>query len=128
MTGAKQKELEAAGWMFGDAEDFLQLTPHERALVELRLTISRAVRTQRIKSRLTQAQLAKRMKSSQARIAMIELSTRGVSIDLMLKAFLAAGGTTKVLFAAVGKRLPQARVRRAAAVRVRKRTAVPADE
>ena len=31
----KRLALEAAGWISGDAEDFLELTPEERHLVEL---------------------------------------------------------------------------------------------
>ena len=33
-----------AGWIVGDAEDFLELTVEERHLVELRVAVSRAVR------------------------------------------------------------------------------------
>ncbi len=39
----KQKALESAGWVFEDAEDFLDLTAEERAIVEMRLQLSRAV-------------------------------------------------------------------------------------
>ena len=36
--------MEAAGYVFEDAEDFLELTSEERLLVELRVAVSRAVR------------------------------------------------------------------------------------
>ena len=39
MDEAKRKALEEAGWVMGDAEDFLDLTPEERAEVERRCRI-----------------------------------------------------------------------------------------
>lgn len=33
MTEEKQKALEAAGWVFGNAADFLELTQEEREIV-----------------------------------------------------------------------------------------------
>ena len=44
MNKQKQKALEAAGWVFEDAEDFLELTVEERAIVELRVQLSRTIR------------------------------------------------------------------------------------
>ena len=43
MNKDKRQALEAAGWVFGDAEDFLELTVEERHLVELRVAVNRAV-------------------------------------------------------------------------------------
>ncbi|MCA1641448.1 MAG: transcriptional regulator, partial [Acidobacteria bacterium] len=37
MKATKRKRLEAAGWSVGSAEDFLELSPVEAALVELKL-------------------------------------------------------------------------------------------
>ena len=45
MKAAKQKKLEAAGFRVGDAAEFLELTPEEIKLVDLRLKVSRLVRT-----------------------------------------------------------------------------------
>jgi hypothetical protein len=58
MNKEKQRALEAAGWVFEDAEDFLELTAEERAIVEMRVRLSRAIRALREKQKLTQAQLA----------------------------------------------------------------------
>ncbi len=88
----KQKALEAAGFRVGDAADFLELTDEERALVDLRLAVSRAVRERRKDQNLTQAELAKRMKSTQARVAKIEAGDAGVSLDLMFSGLFAVGG------------------------------------
>lgn len=92
MDTAKCNKLEAAGFQVGDAEDFLALTHAETALVDLRLKVSRMVRVLREKQELTQQDLAKRIKSSQSRIAKLESAASDVSLDLMYHAFFAVGG------------------------------------
>jgi ribosome-binding protein aMBF1 (putative translation factor) len=92
MDKRKKKALEAAGFQIGDAEDFLGLNEEERRLVELRLALSRAVRRLREKKRLTQVQLAAKLKSSQSRVAKIEVAAEGVSLDLLFRGLFAVGG------------------------------------
>jgi len=62
----KRKALEAAGFRFGDAEDFLQLSDEEGQAVDLRVNLSRTIRKRREAQQLTQAQLARKLKSSQS--------------------------------------------------------------
>lgn len=47
MDLAKRKALEAAGWRFGDASDFLGMTDEERQLLDARIEVALAVRRQR---------------------------------------------------------------------------------
>ena len=42
MDPEKQKALEAAGWLFGDAADFLAMTDEERQLLDTRFRGPRA--------------------------------------------------------------------------------------
>ena len=93
MNKEKKQALEKAGFVFQDAEDFLNLTPGERRLVELRVAVSRAVRELRTSLQMTQQQLAERMKSNQARVARMETGAAGVSLDMMFKGLFALGGT-----------------------------------
>lgn len=95
MNKDKQRALEAAGFVFGDAEDFLELTPEEQELVELRMAVSRAVRARRMQQRLTQAETAKKLKTSQPRVAKIEAGASDVSLDLMFRGLFILGGTMK---------------------------------
>lgn len=37
MNESKRKSLEVKGWEFGDAADFLELTPEECAVIERKL-------------------------------------------------------------------------------------------
>jgi hypothetical protein len=39
MDSKKRERLEAKGWKIGDAADFLELTPEESAIVEMRLAL-----------------------------------------------------------------------------------------
>lgn len=98
MKSAKKKKLVAAGFRVGDAEEFLELTDAERELVELRVRVSRAVRARRESAQLTQQELANRMQSNQSRVAKLESGAKGVSLELMLRGLLAAGGSLNDLF------------------------------
>jgi len=97
MNEAKRKALEAAGFSTGDAADFLELTEHERQLVELRVMLGREVRRLRQQRVLTQAKLAGLLETSQSRVAKIEAAEAGVSLDLMFSAFFAVGGQVSQL-------------------------------
>jgi DNA-binding XRE family transcriptional regulator len=92
MDKKKRSALEAAGFRIGDAEDFLGLTPAERRLVELRITLSHAVRRLREKHKLTQQQLAAKLRSSQSRVAKIEGAAADVSLDLLFRGLFTLGG------------------------------------
>src|SRR5947207_9222101 len=92
MKKEKRAALEAAGWRFGNAADFLKLTDDERRLVDLRLAVSRAIRGRREELCLTQKQLAAKLKSSQSRVAKMEAGLPDVSLDLMFRALFAVGG------------------------------------
>ena len=97
MKTAKRKRLEQAGWRVSSAEDFLGLSKEEQTLVEIKLALADAVKTQREKHHLSQSALATRMKSSQSRVAKIEAGDPTVSLDLLVRAVLAAGATKKEL-------------------------------
>ena len=96
MNKEKREALEAAGWVFGNAEDFLELTEEERCLVELRLKIARGIRALRKLQKLTQGELATKMKTSQPRVAQIEAGSAGVSLDQMISGYIALGGSLDV--------------------------------
>ncbi|KAF5429458.1 Transcriptional regulator, contains XRE-family HTH domain [Candidatus Methanophagaceae archaeon] len=63
--------------------------------MELKVSLSQALATRRKQSNLTQVQLAKKLKSSQSRIAKMEKGDPTVSLDLIVKFLLAMGATKK---------------------------------
>ena len=63
----------------------------------MKLTLSRGLRDRRARRRLSQAQLARLLKSSQSRVAKMEAGDPSVSIDLLIRSLLALGATPKEL-------------------------------
>ena len=101
MDTAKRKRIEDAGWRTGSAEDFLGLSDEEATFVEMKLALSSALRDQRTSRGITQAELARRLGSSQSRVAKMEVSDPTVSVDLLLRGLLAAGATRKDIAGAI---------------------------
>lgn len=95
MKTTKLERLQKAGWKVGNAEEFLQLSDEEAQLVALKLSLINAVKKSRIKRKLSQIDLAQRMKSSQSRIAKIEAGDPSVSLDLIVRALIASGAKTR---------------------------------
>jgi ribosome-binding protein aMBF1 (putative translation factor) len=102
MEAAKRKRLEAAGWSVGSATDFLKLSPEEAAFVELKLRLSESLKRRRQSNKLSQAALAKKIKSSQSRVAKMEAGDPSVSLDLLIRALLAIGATRTDLARVLG--------------------------
>jgi len=92
---AKKERLESAGWRVGDAAEFLELTSEEAAFVELKLALAQYVRELRGAHGWTQAQVARRLGSSQSRVAKMEAADPSVSLDLLVKALLALGASRR---------------------------------
>ena len=101
MRKSKKAALEAQGWVVGSVDDFLELTPEESALVDLKLRLSEALRARRTKRGLSQQAVAKRLHSSQSRIAKMEAGEASVSFDLLVRALVGLGATTADLAKAI---------------------------
>jgi len=101
MDNSKSERLEKAGWKVGNATEFLHLTAQEELYVELKASLCRQLRRQRQKSRLTQEELARLVRSSQSRIAKMERCDPSVSIDLLIKSLLALGTTRRQIARAI---------------------------
>jgi len=97
MNRRDKQRLEAAGWKVGSAATFLGLTSQEAALVEMKLALAEHLRRRRSASGWTQSQLAKRLGTSQSRVAKMEAADSSVSIDLYVRSLLSAGATRREL-------------------------------
>ena len=93
MRNDKKARLERAGWVVGDSAQFLKLSTQEQRFVELKLALAAGVRQFRERRGLTQAALAKRLGSSQSRVAKMEAADVSVSLDLMMRSLLTTGAT-----------------------------------
>ncbi len=92
MDAAKRKALQASGWKFGDAADFLEMSEEERQLLDTRVELALAVRRQREALNISQKELGARLRTSQPRVVKIERAASDVSLDQLVRAFVAAGG------------------------------------
>jgi predicted transcriptional regulator len=109
MRRGKRQRLEAKGWRFGTVQDFLGLSDEEAAYVEVRLRLADSLRRRRQKQNLSQTALAKRLHSSQSRVAKMEGGDPSVSIDLLIRSLLELGASSRDLARAIaGASLSQA--------------------
>lgn len=118
MNRKRKARLEAAGFKVGNAADFLGLSKAENSFVELKIQLSAALSSRRKALRISQAALAKRLGSSQSRIAKMEASDPTVSVDLLMRSLLRLGLNRRDIARAIAppKRVdrPQRRTRKAA--------------
>ena len=97
MRDDKRRRLETAGWKVGTAEEFLDLTEAEAALVDMKLALSEGLRDLRVRRRLTQAAVAKAIGSSQSRVAKMEAADPSVSMDLLVRTLFWLGASPETV-------------------------------
>ena len=97
MRRSKKQSLEQKGWKVGTVQEFLDLTTEEVAYIELKLRLSENLRQRRKRSKLSQVELAKLIKSSQSRVAKMESGDPSVSLDLLIRSLLALGASNREL-------------------------------
>lgn len=101
MKQSKRKKLETAGWAIGSAQEFLGLSDADAALIEVKLALSRSLRARRQRRGVSQVELAKRLQSSQSRIAKMEAGDPSVSMDLLVSSLLVLGASEADLAKAI---------------------------
>ena len=101
MLKAKRQRLEKKGWKVGTAEKFLELSPEESAYIDLKLRFGHILKQQRKEHHLTQIELARRIHSSQSRVAKMESGDPSVSLDLLIRSLLALGASYQDLARAI---------------------------
>ena len=104
MRSAKKKRLESKGWKVGSAKDFLGLSSEEEAYIEIKLRLAEGLRDQRLRRQMTQSDLARKLKSSQSRVAKMEAGEGSVSLDLLVRSLLALGASSKNLIRLISSR------------------------
>ncbi len=101
MDAKKKERLTARGWKIGSPEELLQLSPDEAAYIEIRLALAVHLRELRQQNELTQLQLARKISSSQSRVAKMERGDPSVSLDLLIRSLLALGASRSDLAARI---------------------------
>ena len=75
--------LKEAGWRTGSVAEFLELTPEDSALIEIKLRLTELAKKARARRHLSQVALAERIGSSQSRVAKLEAGDPSVSLELL---------------------------------------------
>jgi len=102
MKKTKRDRLAAAGWKVGSLKEFLGLSTQEEAFIEMKLALAENLRRRRVRRKLTQAQLARLLRSSQSRVAKIEASDPSVSLDLLVRSLLELGLSRREIARIIG--------------------------
>ncbi|MDE2089050.1 MAG: helix-turn-helix transcriptional regulator [Gammaproteobacteria bacterium] len=97
MNKSKRKRLERNGWKVGNTEEFLALSPEESRFIELKLALGHWLCEQREARKLTQTALARKLRSSQSRVAKMETGDSSVSLDLLVRSLFSLGVTKREL-------------------------------
>ena len=105
MKAAKRKNLEKAGWKVGTAAEFLGLSEAEEVIVSMKLVLASNVRDLRKKRKLTQQDLAKRIGSSQSRVAKMEVADKSVSMELFVRSLVSLGASRVQIGKIIGTRV-----------------------
>lgn len=84
-----------------DVAHWLGLSQAESDFIDIRLDLRRLVRFARERAGLTQAQAARKLKSSQSRVSKMESGDPSVSLDLLVASALTLGATRQEVAAAV---------------------------
>ena len=106
MREDKRRRLEAKGWKVGTAQEFLRLSTEEAAYIDLKARLATGLRERRRRRGLTQGDLAKRLQSSQSRIAKMEAGDPSVSLDLLIRSLLLLGTSRRELSRIISARSP----------------------
>lgn len=114
MKNSKRQKLEAAGWKVGGAADFLGLSKEEESLIDMKLALANKLKARRQERKLTQLEIAKRIGSSQSRIAKMEVADKSVSLDLLVRSLLSLGVSRQDIAVAIGASVTKKRNNRPA--------------
>src|SRR5207244_3306208 len=81
MKAEKKRWLEAAGWKETTVREFLDLSEADAQYIEMKLGLSRLLRNVRERRHFTQIKAAALLKTSQSRLARMEVGDPSVSLD-----------------------------------------------
>jgi transcriptional regulator with XRE-family HTH domain len=93
MDPQKKARLKAAGFRFTTVSEWLGLTQAESHHIEIALALRFLLRNLRKRAGLTQAQAARKLKTSQSRFSKMENGAPSVSLDLLITSALGLGAT-----------------------------------
>ena len=97
MNERTRRRLEAAGARVTTVKEFLGLSDADMTFIEMKLALANKLRECRQAAELTQEQAAKRVGSSQSRVAKMEAGDPAVTMDLLVGSLLRLGASPQVV-------------------------------
>ncbi len=91
MDDETKQRLDEAGFEETSVSDFLELSPAEEVVVELRVRLATELAKRRKAEGVTQSELAERRGTTQSRISSMENADESVSIDALIAALAELG-------------------------------------
>jgi DNA-binding XRE family transcriptional regulator len=88
MNERTRRRLEAAGARVTTVKEFLDLSEADMTFIEMKIALAKKLRECRRAAGLTQEQVAKRLGSSQSRVAKMEAGDPAVTMDLLVGSLL----------------------------------------
>jgi DNA-binding XRE family transcriptional regulator len=101
MDPERRRELEGYGYVVTTAAEWLGLSKAESDFIDICLSLRHLIRFARERAGLTQAQAARKLKSSQSRVSKMEAGDPSVSLDLLVTSALTLGASRAEVAAAV---------------------------
>jgi len=103
MNESTRKRLEATGARVSTVKEFLDLSDADMAFIEMKIALAKKLREYRQAADLTQEQVAKRVGSSQSRVAKMEAGDPAVTMDLLVGSLLRLGARPQVVAETIEK-------------------------
>jgi len=101
MDKKKKNLLKKHGLKVGTVTEFLDLSKEDEIMIELRLSLGELISSARKRMKISQEKLAKKLGSSQSRVAKMEQADPTVSIDLLIKSLIRMGVDRKEVARAI---------------------------
>ena len=101
MRREPREDLEARGFKETTVGEWLELTPEQIEMIELRVALATKLRRMREGRKMTQADLARRIGTSQPRVSKMESGDPAVTVDLLIRSLLALGASRRVIGRAI---------------------------
>jgi predicted XRE-type DNA-binding protein len=101
MDAKKRERLVATGYPITDAPDWLELTPQERMIVNMRVNFALEIERMRKEKKLTQKALAEKIGTKQSGVARMLKCPASATIDNLVKTLITLGATPKHIAALI---------------------------
>ena len=99
LSAKKKARIKAMGGRVTTVKEWLELTPEEVAVLDMKIRLGEKLKAQRRKKKLSQERVATILKTSQGRVSKLE---RGqATLDQLARSLLALGGSKKEVARAI---------------------------